>query len=96
MSDRTARLEQYRAQRIAAMAGQPPQPGAIDPQMQLIVDAMSQAFAQLPAFQQPAAAAAAAPQIIQTHTAENCPEIAKRKANGTWQDRPRKQAGRRS
>ena len=31
-----------------------------------------------------------------THTAENCPEIAKRKANGTWQDRPRKQAGRRS
>ena len=66
MSDRTARLEQYRAQRIAAMAGQAPQPGAIDHQMQLVIDAMSQAFAQLPAFQQPAAAAAAAaPQIIQ-------------------------------
>jgi hypothetical protein len=28
-----------------------------------------------------------------TRTAENCPEIAKRKANGTWVDRPRNRAG---
>ena len=65
MLDRTARLEQYRAHRIAAMANQAQQQGVIDLQMWLVVDAMSQAFAQFPAFQQPAAAAAAAPQIIQ-------------------------------
>jgi hypothetical protein len=75
MSDRAERRQRYNQSRKRAMAdpshqGQdgPRQPGAIDPQLQLLIQAFSQAFSQIPAFQQPPVPPVAAPAPAVTTT----------------------------
>jgi hypothetical protein len=89
MSNRASRRDRYNINRAAFMADQQanqpapapqpaaqqvqPQQGAIDPQMQMLITAMSHAFAQIPAFQQPAPVPAPVPVSAPTQIIQQLP-----------------------
>jgi hypothetical protein len=82
ISDRADRRQRYNQSRERAMAdpphqgqGGPQQPGAIDPHLQLLIQAFSQAFSPIPAPQQPYVppGAAPAPAVTTTQIVQQLP-----------------------